>query len=79
MGSQDPASYFSCPNEYRRKLGELQDKDRSLSAHQVEENGSPAVGRIVDNIWTTMIWGWRTTTWWRNKSAMGHTDVEVGG
>ena len=32
-------------------------KDRSLIEHQLEENGSPVVGRkSVDNLWTTVNW-----------------------
>ena len=45
MGSQNIASYFSCPDVCRRKLGGLQEKDRLLIAHQIEENGSVDVGR----------------------------------
>ena len=45
MGSQNIASYFSCPDANRRKLGELQEKDCLPIAHQVEENESAVVDR----------------------------------
>ena len=53
MESQHLTSYLCA----RKKCGELQDKDRSLAAHQMEEDGSPVVDReIVDTFWTTTNW-----------------------
>ena len=57
MRSPDPASHFSSPHDSRRKLGELQDKDRLVAAHQVEKRVCRRWSKKnVDKIWTTTNW-----------------------
>ena len=67
MGSQDLASYQTCSDVHRRKLVELQAKDRDPTAHENQENGFADVGRT--NCGLRSILGWRTPTWWRKGSA----------
>ena len=45
MGSQIPTSYLSFSEVHTRKLGEFQEKDCPLIAHQMEEDAFADVGR----------------------------------
>ena len=81
--SQNYASYLSCLDACRRKLGGNRIRTAQSLRKQMEENRSADAGRkIVDKIWMTMNWatydgdvpimkalGWRSTTWWRSRSA----------
>ena len=79
VGDENPASNFQTQNERRRKLGRVHEEDVTNNASEMEETGPADDGREehqkiwendgLGNLRRGRFRGWRTTAWWRNRSA----------